>query len=90
MIVLKRLKRLADSFRARDDAGRDFHVKVYVDVVSGVTAGGGTWEAEGPPTVLARPLTGPWAGLVLAADWTGGDAYRVTAGGRERTVVRVR
>jgi len=52
-------KQLRDQFRAHDDQGNEYDVKVYVSVSSGNTTGGGTWTMDNFASAEAVALTGP-------------------------------
>jgi hypothetical protein len=83
-------RKLKDTFRARDELGHEYDVKVYVEASSGNTTGGGSWEVEGFASATATVLSGPFKGQTFQATWVGGDVYQLQTMGAGPKITRVR
>ena len=82
-------KRLKDAFRARDDQGIEYEVKVYVDVTTSHTFGGPV-ETEGFATGEGRPLSGPFAGQTFRVTRVDDETYQISFVGPGPKLIRIR
>ena len=82
-------QRLKDTFRARDEQGNEYEVKVFVEVSTGNTTGGGTWETEGFVSPRATAVSGVFAGQSFTVNCVGGDEYQIV-GVKTIKITRVR
>jgi hypothetical protein len=82
-------KRLKDTFRARDEQGTEYEVKVYAEVSTGHTTGG-AFEAEGFASAEGTPLSGPLAGQTFPVQWVEGDTYQIWSAGPGPKITRIR